>query len=184
MAAYSDCKNFRYHKGSILGVECYYCETHIRPTQVPIDYDTFYIREDDINGEPYDLELTEPKVNYWGHILVKRYPNGQYIKNLIQAQHENRFYKASPYIDIHDSFDFGEGDEYQFQEIRVGTRPPYETEIVLNKISDLPEGKFEIYYEDLTPEAQKRYLEFMKVESAKDLNMDMPGVFPITIIEY
>ena len=43
---------------------------------------------------------------------------------------------------------------------------------------------FEIYFEDLTPEAQKRYLEFMKVKSAKDLNMDMPGVFPITIIEY
>lgn len=66
----------------------------------------------------------------------------------------------------------------------MGDHPPYETEIVLREIDDIPEGKFEIYYEDLTPEAQKRYLEFMKVKSAKDLNMDMPGVFPITIIEY
>ena len=40
------------------------------------------------------------------------------------------------------------------------------------------------FFEDLTPEAQKEYLKFMKVKSEKELNMDMPGVFPITIIEY
>ena len=181
MAAYTDCKNFKYHKGFILGgIECYYCETSIRPTQVPVDYDTFYIREDG-NGDPYDIEMVEPAVNYWGHILVKRYPDGQYIRKLLITQHVE---KLAQYVDIHDSFNFGEGDEYQFQEIRVGDRPPYETRIVLRKIDDMPEGNFEIYFEDLTPEAQKRYLEFMKVESAKDLNMDMPGVFPITIIEY
>lgn len=49
---------------------------------------------------------------------------------------------------------------------------------------DLPHGSFRIFFEDLTPEAQKEYLKFMKVKSEKELNMDMPGVFPITIIEY
>lgn len=186
MAAHTDYKNFIYNKGTILGVECYYCETNIRPTNVPVDYDVFYIREDG-NGNPYDIETVEPVVNYWGHILVNHYPNGQYIKNLIITQHVE---KLAQRVDIHDSFNFGEGDVYQFQEVRVGDHPPYETEIILAKIDlgnepdDLPEGKFEIYYEDLTPEAQKRYLEFMKVKSAKDLNMDMPGVCPITIIVY
>ena len=142
----------------------------------PVGYTVFYIREDSY-GNPYDLERMEPVVNYWGHILVRTNPLGREINNKLATV-------AGPFIDIHDSIDFGDGVEYQFQEVRVGDHPPYETEIVLREIDDMPEGNFEIYFEDLTPEAQKRYLEFMKVESAKDLNMDMPGVFPITIIEY
>ena len=31
----------------------------------------------------------------------------------------------------------------------------------------------EIYYNDLTPEAQARYLEFFQLESAKDGNLDI-----------
>ena len=41
------------------------------------------------------------------------------------------------------------------------------------------EEQFEIYFWDLTPEAQKRYLEFMEVKEAKELNED---VLPITSI--
>ena len=183
MSEHVDFKKCKYTKGSILGMECLICEGD-RIRTAPIGYTVFYIREDG-NGDPYAIETVEPVVNYWGHVLVKHYPDGQYINNLIITQHVE---KLAQHVDIHDSFDFGEGDEYQFQEVRVGDHPPYETEIILSKIDnepdDLPEGNFEIYFEDLTPEAQKRYLEFMKVKSAKDLNMDMPGVFPITIIEY
>ena len=179
MSEHVDFKKCRYIKGSILGMECLICVGD-RIRTAPIGYTVFYIREDD-HGIPYDLERMEPVVNYWGHVLVKTNPLGREINNKLVAV-------AGHVIDIHNSIDFGDGKEYQFQEVRVGDRPPYETEIVLSKIDnepdDLPEGNFEIYFEDLTPEAQKRYLEFMKVESAKDLNMDMPGVFPITIIEY
>jgi len=41
------------------------------------------------------------------------------------------------------------------------------------------EELFEIYFWDLTPEAQKRYLEFMEVSDPKELNED---VFPITSV--
>nr|DAH19433.1 MAG TPA: Large polyvalent protein associated domain 28 [Caudoviricetes sp.] len=179
MSEHVDFKKCKYTKGSILGMECLICEGD-RIKTAPVGYIVFYIREDE-NGNPYAIETVEPVVNYWGHILVKQYPNGQYIKNLIITQHVE---KLAQHVDIHDSIDFGDGVEYQFQEVRVGDHPPYETEIVLREIDNMPEGSFEIYFEDLTPEAQKRYLEFMKVKSAKDLNMDMPGVFPITIIEY
>ena len=175
MREHVDFKKCRYIKGSILGMECLICEgDHIRTA--PVGYTVFYIREDD-HGIPYDLERMEPVVNYWGHVLVKTNPLGREINNKLATV-------AGPFIDIHDSIDFGDGVEYQFQEVQVGDHPPYETKIVLREIDDVPEGIFEIYFEDLTPEAQKRYLEFMKVESAKDLNMDMPGVIPITIIEY
>lgn len=175
MSEHVDFKKCRYIEGSILGMECLICiGDHIRTA--PDGYTVFYIREDD-HGIPYDLEKMEPVVNYWGHVLVKTNPLGREINNKLLAV-------AGHVIDIHNSIDFGEGKEYQFQEVRVGDHPPYETEIVLREIDDVPEGIFEIYFEDLTPEAQKRYLEFMKVESAKDLNMDMPGVIPITIIEY
>ena len=179
MSEHVDFKKCRYIKGSILGMECLICVGD-RIRTAPIGYTVFYIREDD-HGIPYDLERMEPVVNYWGHVLVKTNPLGREINNKLVAV-------AGHVIDIYNSIGFGDGKEYQFQEIRVGDHPPYETEIVLREIDnepdDLPEGNFEIYFEDLTPEAQKRYLEFMKVESAKDLNMDMPGVFPITIIEY
>jgi len=39
--------------------------------------------------------------------------------------------------------------------------------------------EFEIYFWDLTPKAQKEYLEFMEVKSAKELNED---IIPITSI--
>ena len=175
MSEHVDFKKCRYIKGSILGMECLICVGD-RIRTAPVGYTVFYIREDD-HGTPYDLERMEPVVNYWGHVLVKTNPLGREINNKLATA-------AGPFIDIHDSIDFGDGVEYQFQEVQVGDHPPYETEIVLREIDDMPEGNFEIYFEDLTPEAQKRYLEFMKVESAKDLNMDMPGVIPITIIEY
>jgi len=38
----------------------------------------------------------------------------------------------------------------------------------------------EIYFRDLTPEAQKRVLEFYKVELEKDMNWD---VVPLFILE-
>lgn len=175
MSEHVDFKKCKYTKGSILGMECLICEGD-RIRTAPVGYTVFYIREDSY-GNPYDLERMEPIVNYWGHILVRTNPLGREINNKLATV-------AGPFIDIHDSIDFSDGVEYQFQEVRVGDHPPYETEIVLREIDDMPEGNFEIYFEDLTPEAQKRYLEFMKVKSAKDLNMDMPGVFPITIIEY
>ena len=175
MSEHVDFKKCKYTKGSILGMECLICEGD-RIRTAPVGYTVFYIREDD-HGTPYDLERMEPVVNYWGHVLVKTNPLGREITNKLATV-------AGHVIDIHNSIDFGNGKEYQFQEVRVGDHPPYETEIVLREIDDMPEGNFEIYFEDLTPEAQKRYLEFMKVKSAKDLNMDMPGVFPITIIEY
>lgn len=175
MREHVDFKKCRYIKGSILGMECLICIGD-RIRTAPAGYTVFYIREDD-HGIPYDLEKMEPVVNYWGHVLVKTNPLGREINNKLATV-------AGPFIDIHDSIDFGDGVEYQFQEVQVGDHPPYETEIILREIDDVPEGIFEIYFEDLTPEAQKRYLEFMKVESAKDLNMDMPGVIPITIIEY
>lgn len=175
MSEHVDFKKCKYTKGSILGMECLICEGD-RIRTAPIGYTVFYIREDG-NGDPYDLERMEPVVNYWGHVLIRTNPLGREITNKLATV-------AGHLIDIHNSIDFGDGKEYQFQEVRVGDHPPYETEIVLREIDDMPEGNFEIYFEDLTPEAQKRYLEFMKVESAKDLNMDIPGVFPITIIEY
>ncbi len=40
--------------------------------------------------------------------------------------------------------------------------------------------QLEIYYDDLTPHAQKRYLDFAEVESAEELNHEY---IPIAIIE-
>jgi hypothetical protein len=40
---------------------------------------------------------------------------------------------------------------------------------------------FEIWYKDLNPEAQKRYLEYNKVEDPEDLN---PDLAPLAIIEH
>lgn len=180
MSEHVDFKKCKYTKGSILGMECLICAGD-RIRTAPIGYTVFYIREDGY-GNPYDLERMEPVVNYWGHVLVRTNPLGHEITNKLATV-------AGHCIDIHDSINFGDGEEYEFQEVRVGEHPPYETEIVLMKISDIEIPKedseiFEIYYEDLTPEAQKRYLEFMKVKSAKELNMDIPGVFPISIIEH
>lgn len=174
MSEHVDFKKCRYTKGSILGMECLICEGD-RIRTAPVGYTVFYIRDDGY-GNPYDLERMEPVVNYWGHVLIRTNPLGREITNKLATI-------AGHCVDIHDSIDC-DGGEYEFQEVRVGDHPPYKTEIVLREIDDLPEGNFEIYFEDLTPEAQERYLEFMKVKSAKDLNMDMPGVFPITIIEY
>lgn len=39
---------------------------------------------------------------------------------------------------------------------------------------------FEIYFYDLTEDAQKRYLEFQGVEDPSELNAD---IFPICVIE-
>jgi len=39
---------------------------------------------------------------------------------------------------------------------------------------------FEIYFSDLSPETQKRYLKFQGVSSAEDLNAD---ILPLAIIE-
>lgn len=39
---------------------------------------------------------------------------------------------------------------------------------------------FEIYFNDLTPEAQKRYLEFQEVTNPEELN---PEISPLAIIE-
>lgn len=175
MSEHVDFKKCKYTKGSILGMECLICAGD-RIRTAPIGYTAFYIREDGY-GEPYDLERMEPVVNYWGHILIRTNPLGREITNKLATV-------AGHCIDIHDSINFGDGDEYEFQEVRAGDHPPYEIEITLSKINDKPEGKFEIYFEDLTPEAQKKYLEFMKVNSAKELNMDIPGVFPITVIEF
>lgn len=42
-------------------------------------------------------------------------------------------------------------------------------------------GSFELYFSDLTEEAQQNILECVGVESAEDMNWD---VFPITEIEF
>lgn len=39
---------------------------------------------------------------------------------------------------------------------------------------------FEIYFKDLSPEAQKAYLEFIEVTDPEEANLEF---FPITIIE-
>lgn len=180
MSEHVDFKKCKYTKGSILGMECLICAGD-RIRTAPVGYTVFYIREDGY-GEPYDLERMEPVVNYWGHVLVRTNPLGREITNKLATI-------AGHCVDIHDSIDFGDGEEYEFQEVRVGEKPPYETEIVLMKTSGIkiPEADeekseiFEIYFNDLTTEAQKRYLEFMKVKSPEELNED---VFPITVIEH
>lgn len=152
-----------FKKGTIYGMPCLICEgEHLTEKAVPDGYSKFEIRESE--GDPASLE-THVKVDYWGYILVQTNPVGRELKQEIASKH---------YLNmLPDGIGYDEdGLEYKF--IHGNLIP----------VDYRPSGKFEIYFEDLTPDAQKRYLDFMQVESAKELNMDMPGVFPITILEY
>lgn len=154
-----------FKKGTIYGMPCLICEgERLSEMAIPDGYTKFEIRES--NGDPASLE-NHVKVDYWGYILVQMNPIGRELERKITTTPEH-------YLNLlPDGIGYDEdGLEYKF--IHGNLIP----------VDYRPSGKFEIYYEDLTPDAQKRYLKFMKVRSAKELNMDMPGVFPVTIIEY
>ena len=154
-----------FKKGTIYGMPCLICEgERLSEMAIPNGYTKFEVRESE--GDPASLE-NHVKVDYWGYILVKMTPIGRELERKITTIPEH-------YLNlIPEGIGYDEDDlDYKFIHGK------------LIPVDYRPNGKFEIYFEDLTPDAQKRYLKFMKVVSMEELNNGMPGVFPITTIEY
>lgn len=166
-------------KGLLYGYDCYICEgVRFDGLDLPRDWSIFEIR-DDGTGEPCTLER-KVTVNYWGFVLLKTFSIGTMI-------HKKMLESPNFCLDIKDRIDFGEGEEYTFQWVKENEFSALELlPVVDDDIEEDEDEKsetFEIYYDDLNEDAQKRYLEFMGVSDPKELNMDIPYAFPISIIE-